>query len=79
MDLKDILAQKDFSEPVEVTKIKEYILRKFREKIAVRSSNDSLTIIATSAAMASAIRGNLPELKTYAGTSKKIVIRIDSD
>jgi hypothetical protein len=78
MDLKDILSQKDFSEPTEITKVKEYILRKFHEKVAVRGSNDSLTIIATSAAMASAIRGNLPELKSYAGSSKKIIIRIGS-
>lgn len=74
--LNDLLQDYDFAEPTEVKAIKKFVQRRFASDVGVRLVNEQIIVIATSAALASALRSNYSELARAADTSKKIIIRI---
>lgn len=76
--LNDILLGKDFDEPTEITAIKAYVQRQFKATVSVQLQQNSILIIAGSAALANSLRLKTPQLQKAAQTDKKLIFRIGS-
>lgn len=73
--LTDILADK-WDEPAEIKLIKDYVLQKFDEHVAVSIHPQQISIHAPNAAAAAALRLHIYDLQKVVKTGKKLVIRI---
>lgn len=76
MDLRDILAKKDFDIPPEIQAIKDFVKRHYDAEVGVTVQPHMIIITTRSAALAGTLRVNLPKLKEAAATDKKIMLRI---
>ncbi len=74
--LFDILQRKDFSEPSEMTAIKDYIREHFQAEAEVINHDFDIIIVVTSAPLASVLRFHVRKLQAAAATKKRLVIRI---
>jgi hypothetical protein len=74
--LFDILSRKDFSEPPEVTAIKQYIMEHFRVDAEVLNRDYEIIITVPSAALAGTLRFHATKLQHAANTQKRLVLRI---
>ena len=74
--ISDILANKDFSQPDEVTAIKAYVAAKYNQNVTVSINNREITLSSQSAALIATLRMNTPELIKAAGTTRRIRFRI---
>jgi hypothetical protein len=74
--LMDILGDKDFDVPVEVTEIKAYIKRHFDKEVGVGLQKTVIIITCSSAALAGSIRPHLHKLQKQLKTEKKLIVRI---
>lgn len=75
--LSDILGNREFKQPDEITRIKNFVKNKFGEDPRVSVTNDSIIIIVKGAAMAGALRPELHILQKQIKTNKKLLIRIN--
>ncbi len=73
--LTDILADK-WDEPDEIKVIKDYVLQKFDEPVAISIHPKQITIHAPNASAAAALRLHIYDLQKLVKSAKKIVIRI---
>ena len=74
--LKDLMGRKDFDIPKEVVVIKDFVRKKFQTDVDVKLQPRSITIVVSSASLASSLRMSLPELYTKLNDQKRIFIRI---
>ena len=74
--LDEILDKKRFEEPPENIAIKDFVKTKFNSSVGVNCNQTTITIIASSAALATTLRLNMTQLKKIAGTNKKLIFRI---
>lgn len=75
--LSDILADK-WDEPPEIKLIKNYVQKKYREKVGVSVSARQINITVPNAALAGALQLNKEELLRELGPSRRLAIRIGS-
>ena len=73
--LQDILGQKDFSEPVEVEALKEYVKRHYNVSSSVRLQRDTLILSVPNSALAATLQMNRHNIAQSCNLSKKLVIR----
>lgn len=74
--LSDILGSKDFKQPDEITKIKNFVKTKFGEEPRVSITPNSIIVIVKGAALAGALRPEIHKLQKQLSTDKKLLIRI---
>jgi hypothetical protein len=74
--LGDILANRDYDEPLEVRNIKEYVRRNYDAEVRVTVQPHSLVVAARSAGLIGSLRMNLPKLQEAAATEKRIIFRV---
>ena len=74
--LFDIMGNKDFGVPAEITEIKAYTKRHFNVDVGVTISELTIIISTRSAALAVSVRPHLFKLKEQLKTDKKLIIRI---
>lgn len=74
--IKDLLADREFKEPPEISRIKDFVKRKYDSDVKVNLTGEHIIISAENSALAASLRANLPELVSAAGTAKKIIFRI---
>lgn len=75
--LNSILQTRNFDEPPEIESIKKYIQDNFAAQAEIKASQTCLTIIVNDAALASALRFKMPEIKRRCQIiDKKIFLRI---
>jgi hypothetical protein len=74
--LSDIMGNKDFGLPPEVTEIKEYVQRHFSVDVGVAVQERMIVITTRSAALAGSLRPHLYKLAKQLKTEKRLVIRI---
>ena len=75
-DLGDILSRKRFTEPPEIKIIKQFVLEKFDEDVAITVKPKQIIIDAPNAALAGSLRMHLYELQKLCKTDKRLVLRI---
>ena len=74
--IKDLLGEKNFSEPREVTIIKRFLKENFDASCQVSLQLRTITIGVAGASLAGALRMRLHELRTLCKTDKRLLIRI---
>lgn len=74
--LADILASRFDQQPDEITLVKEYILKKFDQVVAVALHDKSIIISTRSSAFAGALRPELYNIAKHCKTKKRLVIRV---
>jgi hypothetical protein len=74
--LNNILLDKDFDVPPEITAIKAYVQRHFKSDVKVKLGPQAIVISTTSAALAGSLRMHLRQLQAAAGTDKRLILRI---
>jgi len=77
MDVRDILAQKNFAEPPEVAAIKKYVAAQYNgHDVGVTVQNDSIVLHVDSSAFAASLRTRTLAIQRAAQTTKRLVFRI---
>lgn len=74
--LANILMNRNFDEPEEVTSIKNFVMEKWGKSVAVTVREKDILIAAQGAAFAGALRMQARQMQRAAGTTKRLVIRI---
>lgn len=74
--LADILSNRDFSLPDEVTAIKSYVAKKYSQDINVSITDQEIVISSRSAGLISNLRLNSPAISKAAATTKRIRFKI---
>jgi hypothetical protein len=75
--LEDILRQRDFDEPSEVTSLKRYINETFASAATVQVREKNLIVTVPNAALATTLRLRAPEIKRRCQISdKRLIFRI---
>ena len=74
--LSDIMGNRDFGVPSEVTEIKAYVQRFFSVDVAVAVQERAIVITTRSAALAGSLRPHLHKIQKILNTDKKVIIRI---
>ena len=74
--LSDIMGNKDFGVPPEVTEIKAYVQRYFNTDVGITMQTSTIVITTPSAALAGSLRPHLHKLTKQIKTEKKLIIRI---
>lgn len=74
--LASLLANKDFDEPPEMQAIKKFVRDSFDEDCEVLLRERDIVVAVRSSSLANALRLQLPQLRTAAQTTKKIILRI---
>lgn len=75
-NIADILANKDFTVPKEVTAIKTFVAKEFNQDVEVLVHNNEIIISSRSAGLISNLRLNSPSLIKVASTDKKLRFKI---
>jgi hypothetical protein len=74
--IKDLLTRKDFEQPDEIQRIKDFVMSKFGEEPRVRITKDSIIISVSNASLAGALRMHLHHLAKDLETEKRLLLRI---
>lgn len=75
--IAEVLGRFQPDAPDEVTAIKRYIEQTYNSGASVRLSGDAIIVTVPSAALANTLRLRINQLRTAAGTKKRIILRID--
>ena len=75
--MADVLGKYHPGEPDELLALKRYIAEQFNASAGVGIQGETLVVTVKSASLANALRLRLPALKAAAGTTKRIVFRIN--
>ncbi len=76
--LGDILANRSFDEPTEVTALKQYVFDSYEALCRVQVAKNMIIITVASASLAGMIRMNQNFIKQRCGITQKLIIRIGS-
>ena len=71
--VNDILDKNRFVEPSESIAIKTYVKTKFKSVVGISVNQNTITIISTSAALASTLRLDITQLNQIIPPGKKII------
>jgi hypothetical protein len=71
-----ILGNKDFDEPPEINKIKEFIRNEYGVSIGVQVREKDIILSVPDASLANTLRLNQQEIKKEAKTEKRLTFRI---
>ena len=63
-------------EPEDIAAIKQFVYAKYKVKIYIEISNDTLTLLVPGAALASTLRMQITALQKIAKPGRRLVIRI---
>lgn len=74
--IREILSKKQFEEPPEIQRIKDFVEEKFHARVSVAVQPNQIVITAVNAALAATLRLHLLHLQEAAKTSKRFVFRI---
>jgi hypothetical protein len=74
--LNDILGNKDFDEPPEMTSIKKYVQDEFKMAVGVQVRDRNIVINVPSAALANTLRLRVPDIKRRCQIDKRLTFRI---
>jgi hypothetical protein len=74
--LRNILGTKDYDEPPEVAKIKQYVKDEFQADVSVQVRERDIIIAVPNAALANTLKLRGPELKRICQTDKRLSFRI---
>ncbi len=74
--LIDILGDKDFDVPEEITIIKAYVQRHFKKDVKVTLQTQIIIMTVSSAGLAGSLRPHLHKIQKDLATDKRLVIRI---
>jgi hypothetical protein len=74
--IKDLLLSKDFDEPAEVQKIKQFIRKKYDSDCKVTISKFQTIVSVKSASLAGTLRMNQSSLRQFIEDNRKLIIRI---
>lgn len=74
--ISDILSNKDFEIPDEVSAIKAYVAKEYDKDIAVAINGSDIIVSSRSAGLISNLRLNSPKLSQAAKTNKRIRFKI---
>jgi hypothetical protein len=74
--LTNILSNRDFDEPPEMTAIKKYVQDEFHTPVSVLSREKDIIVTVPSAALAGTLRMRAPEIKRRCQLDKRLVFRI---
>jgi hypothetical protein len=74
--LADLLADKDFDEPPEMRAIKKFVQENYSDTVEVLLRERDIVVTCRSAALANTLRLNINQLRSAAGTVKRIILRI---
>lgn len=74
--MQDILGQKNFTVPDEISAVKKYVLRRYKSTCRVKLERDNLVLSVRESALASTIRLEQNQLIEACGLKKRLVIRI---
>jgi len=74
--LLNILSGKDFDEPSEIKKVKDYVRDNFKASVAVQVREKDIVISVKSAALANTLRLNGPKIKQECQTDKRLIFKI---
>lgn len=75
--IKDLLQKKNFDQPDEITKIKNYVIKKFGEEPAVKVTPSFVVISVSNSALAGALRPELHKLEDQLDSEKRLIIKIN--
>lgn len=74
--LNDILGQKDFDEPPEMTSIKKYVQDEFQTAVGVQVRDRDIVIEVPSAVLANTLRLRVPDIRRRCQIDKRLTFRI---
>jgi hypothetical protein len=74
--LMDILGNKDFDEPPEMSAIKKYVQDEFGVTVGVQLRERDIVIMVPNAALANTLRLRGPEIKRRCQLTKRLTFRI---
>jgi hypothetical protein len=74
--LTDILSNKQFAEPDELTKLKKFIKDEYSSAASISINGQSIIISVKSSSLASSLRLRLPEIKRKLSIEQPIRLRI---
>ncbi len=74
--LLNILRNKDFDEPPEISSIKKYVQDEFKTEVNVQVRDKDIVVSVPSAALANTLRLRGPEMKRRCQLDKKLTFRI---
>jgi hypothetical protein len=74
--LHNILSDRNFDEPPEMSSIKKYVLDEFNVKVTVTVRDKDIVIDVPSAALANTLRLRGPEIKRRCQLDKRLIFRI---
>lgn len=74
--LSDILHQKDFDEPPEMSSIKKYVQDEFQTAVSVLVRDKDIVIGVPNAALANTLRLRGPDIKQRCQIDKRLTFRI---
>jgi hypothetical protein len=74
--LLNILSYKDFDEPPEIKKLKDYARNNFKADIGVLVKEKDIIISVNSASLANTLRLKGPEIKRVCDINKRLVFKI---
>ena len=74
--LLNILNDRDFDEPPEISSIKKYVQDQFGIDVGVQPREKDIVVMVPSAALANTLRLRGPEMKTRCQLTKRLTFRI---
>lgn len=74
--LQTILGNQDWAPPAELKAIKDYVKEHFNSEVQVGLRDKDIIILVPNSALAGTLRLHIEDIRSYAKTSKKLVIRI---
>lgn len=74
--LADILSNKNFDEPPEISAIKKFVHDNYQEDVEVLVRERDIVIAGRSASLVNTLRLNMRQLQAAAQTEKRLIFRI---
>jgi len=74
--LQDIMGSRRFTPPDEMSRVRDYILRRYKSRCSVRLERDALIVSVPNSAVAGTLRLEQQNLIDACGLKKRLVIRI---
>ncbi|HUD03764.1 MAG TPA: hypothetical protein VMR51_03165 [Patescibacteria group bacterium] len=74
--IKDILIQKDLSEPTELTALRKYCEKLFNFTPKISIKNNCIWLTVPNGILATELRMRSPEIKRHCQLTQKLIIRI---
>lgn len=74
--INSVLSNRDFKEPEEISRLKDYISKKYDADSQIKISQKGLVIMVRNSSLANTLRLSLPEIQKQLKIEQKLFIRI---